>query len=300
MTETPSLVKGPGFAHHCGARTGPASGTRLAGPFDMLPPFSRWVLLALSTSLAACSAESGDAGDDEEVDSALSGAAAEGTIVQTKANLRIRRTPTSENESNIISVLPKGSDVRIRTATPTRGFYFIEIVDELLALRVKSETGWVYGAYLTGAKTDPNAPTVDPRVANPAAPAAPAEAPPRPAPRQELKVKFTSASCHPLKDDRDAFMMPTLDDYLNTGGYQNEVVLGIDSNEYPYGTQVRFPEIDAKPEFTRMKHGVVFKVVKTAGNAPGPVTTVTLCSTLASILPPAGSELTLKVINPGI
>ncbi len=282
------------------------AGTRFAPTRRMLPllgPRSRLLALGAAALLAACSGVGAEDGQGEDqVDSALAGAAAEGTIVQTKANLRMRRTPTSADPSNIISVLPKGSDVRIRTATPTGGFYFIAIVDPELARRVRRETGWVYGAYLTGAKTDPDAPTSSPLPLPlntvPGTPPTPAPTPPTPQ-RAELKVKFTPASCHVLDDDRGNPMFPTLDDYLNTSGYQNEVVVGIDSNEYPYGTLVRFSEIDARPAFAKMGHGVVFKVVKTSASAPGPTTTVTLCAALPAALPAAGSELTLKVIPPG-
>jgi len=91
---------------------------------------------------------------DESGGAAISGDVAVGTVVKTTTRLNYRRTPSQANRSNILGVLPTGTDVRIVKSSATDGFYNVSLEDAALAKVLGSKTGWVYGQYLKGNGTD--------------------------------------------------------------------------------------------------------------------------------------------------
>lgn len=241
--------------------------------------------------VAACA---GTAAEDMEAGgSAITGSVAAGTVVTTTTALRIRRGPSADSEKNILGILPVGTKVKIVDPDPVSGFYSVEVQDSTLVAKLKTSKGWCFGEHLLGKAADEGADE---------APGTndddDADVPvPTPAPRT-MKAQFVSKNCRPMKDDQGAFMKPTIDDYvINAGGNVDFAVMEVNSNALPYGTMLTIDELDAKPAIANKGRGVKFKIVKTAATAVSAPLTVTLCTTASGFLPPAGTELTLRV-NP--
>ena len=248
-------------------------------------------------TVSACAAPIDDA--DTGTEAALSGRVAEGTVVETTTTLRIRRTPSTASSANIHGLLPVGTEVRVMESLPTNGFYKVEILDESLARKIKQRAGWVFGEYLTGEGEEPDLPA-DGKVENDnATDDEDGNADPStPTPMRELKARFVSKNCVPMKDDQNQYMRPTIDEFvINGNGNVTHAALGINSDELPYGALLRIPEIDQKPAVANKGRSVLFKVVKTGDAPASEPLTVTLCTMASGLLPPAGSEVTLQIVS---
>ena len=246
-------------------------------------------------TLSACTAPIDDG--DTGTEAALSGRVAEGTVVETTTTLRIRRTPSTESSANILGLLPVGTEVRILESMPTNGFYKVEILNETLARKIKQRAGWVFGEYLTGEGEEPDLPT-EGEVEGEGENGNENDDPSTPTPTRELKARFVSKNCVPMKDDQNQYMRPTIDEFvINGNGNVTHAALGINSDELPYGALLRIPEIDQKPAVANKGRSVLFKVVKTGDAPASEPLTVTLCTMASGLLPPAGSEITLQIIS---
>lgn len=243
-------------------------------------------------TLSACAAPLDDG--ETGTEAALSGRVVEGTVVETTTSLRIRRTPSTESSSNILGLLPVGTEVRVMESLPTNGFYKVEILDDALARKIKQRSGWVFGEYLTGEGEEPDLPAeneVEEEDQDQGGDATPE-------PARELKARFVSKNCVPLKDDQNQYMRPTIDEFvINGNGNVTHAALGINSDELPYGTLLRIPEIDQKQAVANKGRSVLFKVVKTGDAPASEPLTVTLCTMASGLLPPAGSEITLRIVS---
>lgn len=248
---------------------------------------TRSLLLVLGFAiLSGCAAASGEeaAGASGE---ALTGDVAVGTTVETTTALRIRRSPSTESSSNILGILPAGTKVKILASKATEGFYNVEVLDDALARKLKTDKGWCFGEHLLGGSEDPQAEAEAEAEAEEPTPAAPAG--------RTFKAQFESKNCRPLKDDRNEFMSPTIDEFvINAGGEVETAAIAINSNVLPYGTLLTIPEVDAKPAISSKGRSVVFKVVKTTPTASDNLV-VTLCTMASGFLPARGTELTLIV-----
>ena len=248
-------------------------------------------------TLSACAAPIDDG--DTGAEAALSGRVAEGTVVETTTTLRIRRTPSTESSANILGLLPVGTEVRVMESLPTNGFYRVEILDDALARKIKQRAGWVFGQYLTGEGEEPDLPA-DGEVANEKEDEKENDngEDSTTAPARELKARFVSKNCVPMKDDQNQYMRPTIDEFvINGNGNVTHAALGINSDELPYGALLRIPEIDQKQAVANKGRSVLFKVVKTGDAPASEPLTVTLCTMASGLLPPAGSEITLQIIS---
>lgn len=114
----------------------------------MLPTTDRWVSraalgLAISfLSLAGCLSAQGDELDASEeeagtTEEGLTGSMPVGTVLNTMANLNLRKGPSASSE--VLDVMPVGSKVTLETAAPSDGFYQISY---------KGAVGWSSGKYL--------------------------------------------------------------------------------------------------------------------------------------------------------
>ena len=239
-------------------------------------------LLGLSLLIGCASPATGE--DTEGTGSALSGTVAAGTVTKTSTDgLRFRRTAAKTDSSNVIGLIPKGTQLKLVTGTPTKGFYQIKILDTVLAKALQVDTGWVYGDYLTGKATEPADPDESLTGTHDVETIA--------------TVNWVQSDCKDLTDDKGNAMGPSVDDYL-LGSGNVYAVIAIDTNTFSYGSSASIEEIDQRSSFNPGGVKVPLRIVKTSTTQPDGPFTVTLCMSPSSkaLLPTdANGQVTLHV-----
>lgn len=106
-------------------------------------PLASLLALLLAAPLAvACTASQQDEGADEGAvssDSAITDDIAPGSRLVTTTRVNLRETPSQATRDNIITVMPMGTVVTVRSATPTTGFYRVDY---------EGQEGWAFGTFL--------------------------------------------------------------------------------------------------------------------------------------------------------
>lgn len=255
--------------------------------------FSKNLLPLLGLSLLIGCAAPATGEELSGTDSALSGNVAAGTVTKTTTDgLRLRRTPDKSSDksadktlSNIVGLIPIGTQVKIVTGTPTNGFYQIKVLDAALVKALKVDTGWVFGDYLEGKAEEPADPAEDVSLTG----------------THDVDtiatVDFIASDCTDLKDDMGRAMAPTVDDYLLSSGHPYAVI-AIDTNTFSYGSSASIEEIDQASSFNPGGVKVPLKIVKTSRTQPAGGFTVTICMSTSSkaLLPTdANGQVTLHV-----
>ena len=245
---------------------------------------ARTLLPLLGLSLLLGCASPATTEDTAGSNSALSGSVAAGTVTKTSTDgLRLRKTADKTNLSNVIGLIPIGTQVKIVTGTPTKGFYQIKVLDPALAKALQVDTGWVYGDYLTGKATEPTAPDESLTGTHDVDTIA--------------SVDWIQSDCTGLVDDAGNPMAPSVDDVL-LGSAHAYAVIAIDTNTFSYGTSASIDEVDQASLFNPGGVKVPLKIVKTSTTQPDGPFTVTICMSPSSkaLLPTdANGRVTLHV-----
>lgn len=245
-------------------------------------------LLSALLLVGACAADSAELDDDTSSAEALSGNVDNGAIVKTVTDgLRLRKTPSKADETNIVGLLPRGTRVKIVDGRETNGFYKVNVLSTPIRDDLTTPIGWVFGDYLAGRAVEPGANgTTEREESRTGTRAAPTV----------MRVNFTVTDCRTLNDDKGKPMTPSIDDFLTTSGLTHAVI-GIDTNTFSYGARATIDEVDAPSLFNPGGTKVPLTIVKTAKTQPSGAFTVTLCSNKAttSLLPANDGMLTLSV-----
>jgi len=104
--------------------------------------FALLAILLTAPLTVACTGSPEEDGMDESAvstDSAVTDAVAAGSRRVTTTRVNLRETPSQATRDNVITVMPMGAVVTVRSGTPSGGFYNVEY---------EGQEGWAYATFL--------------------------------------------------------------------------------------------------------------------------------------------------------